>query len=199
MKKYRVSKTDKQKLSVNDLEWTRAEELRLEYCWASGAPRTSAYILRHESGLYVKFTSEEYPQRIEYREYNAPVNRDSCVEIFLAPDVNDTEHYINFEMNASGYMYLGYGTKACRSAISDVDFDIFCVEVERRNDGWELMLFIPFDFLKKYFENLTDVMRANLYKCADRSANPHHLAWSEVESERPLFHDPDYFGILNLS
>ena len=144
MKKYRVLKTDKQKLSVNDLEWTRAEELRLEYCWASGAPRTSAYILRHESGLYVKFTSEEYPQRIEYREYNAPVNRDSCVEIFLAPDVNDTEHYINFEMNAGGYMYLGYGTKACRSAISDVDFDIFCVEVERRNDGWELMLFIPF-------------------------------------------------------
>ena len=150
MKEYKAFKTDKQKLSLNDSEWSRAGELQLDFSWVAGAPRTSAYMLEVDRGLYVKFASDEYPQRIEYREYNAPVNRDSCVEIFLAPDINDTEHYLNFEMNAGGYMYLGYGTKSCRAPISDVDFDIFGVEVERGAYGWSLMLFIPFDFLVSY-------------------------------------------------
>ena len=198
MKEYTVLKTDKSSLSLFDPEWSRAGELSLDFSWVAGAPRTSAYMLKVDRGLYVKFVSDEHPQRIEYRQYNDPVNRDSCVEIFLTPDVNDTEHYLNFEMNAGGCMYLGYGTKSCRSAITDVDFGIFGVEVERSCDGWALMLFIPFDFLGEYFECLTDTMRANLYKCADRSSNPHHLAWSPVMSDRPLFHDPEFFGILKL-
>jgi hypothetical protein len=42
------------------------------------------------------------------------------------------------------------------------------------------------------------VWRANFYKCADKSSNPHWITWSPVENDKPNFHLPGYFGRLEF-
>ena len=43
---------------------------------------------------------------------------------------------------------------------------------------------------------LPSSIRANFYKCADRTAHPHFLAWNRVDAPAPDFHRPDFFGEL---
>jgi hypothetical protein len=39
---------------------------------------------------------------------------------------------------------------------------------------------------------------ANFYKCGDDTMQPHYLTWSPVSTERPDFHQPDFFGLLRF-
>ena len=41
-------------------------------------------------------------------------------------------------------------------------------------------------------------MRANFYKCGDKTLQPHFLSWSPIHSEKPDFHRPEDFGIINF-
>jgi hypothetical protein len=43
----------------------------------------------------------------------------------------------------------------------------------------------------------TDVnWRANFFKIAVKTSNPHNISWSAVKSDIPDFHLPAYFGNL---
>jgi hypothetical protein len=35
---------------------------------------------------------------------------------------------------------------------------------------------------------------ANFYKCGDKLAEPHFIAWSNIDTPKPDFHRPDFFG-----
>jgi len=41
-------------------------------------------------------------------------------------------------------------------------------------------------------------VRANFYKCGDELQTPHFLSWNPVRTERPDFHRPDFFGVLEF-
>lgn len=67
---------------------------------------------------------------------------------------------------------------------------------------WTLEYRIPFAMLEK-FSNVTRPgkgveWRANLYKIAENSSNPHYITWSVVENDKPNFHMPRFFGILKF-
>ena len=47
-------------------------------------------------------------------------------------------------------------------------------------------------------ENLPHSLRANFYKCGDKTAHPHYLSWSPIHTEKPDFHRPEFFGELIL-
>ena len=34
----------------------------------------------------------------------------------------------------------------------------------------------------------------NFYKCASGSSQPHYLSWNPINTEKPDFHRPDFFG-----
>ena len=44
-----------------------------------------------------------------------------------------------------------------------------------------------------------DVLKANFYKCGDKLSVPHYLSWNPVTTEKPDFHRPEYFGLLEFA
>jgi len=65
---------------------------------------------------------------------------------------------------------------------------------------WTIEYRIPLGFLKKY-SIVTQpgpdiVWRANFFKIAENSSNPHYITWSPVSNPVPQFHLPQFFGKL---
>lgn len=40
--------------------------------------------------------------------------------------------------------------------------------------------------------------RGNLYKCGDGLEQPHYLSWSAIDTPKPDFHVPEFFGIIDF-
>jgi Carbohydrate-binding family 9 len=40
--------------------------------------------------------------------------------------------------------------------------------------------------------------KANFYKCGDKLAQPHFLAWNRIETPEPDFHQPAFFGDIEF-
>ena len=146
--------------------------------------------------LYVRLGAEEKEIRAEYRTAPAPVHEDSCLEFFFMPE--GAEKYLNFEINPNGCLHIGFGTgRENRERIllpgAEAYFDI---RTRRTGTGWEVSYRIPADFIRERYPGFecTGKLRANVYKCGDRTAHPHYLAWNEVLTETPDFHRPEYFG-----
>lgn len=60
--------------------------------------------------------------------------------------------------------------------------------------AWNLLVAIPFELIGLDGNNLPEKLYANFYKCADGTSLPHYLSWSPIETEKPDFHRPDFFG-----
>ena len=41
-------------------------------------------------------------------------------------------------------------------------------------------------------------VRANFYKCGDETPEPHFLSWNPIDTPKPDFHLPEFFGLLEL-
>ena len=65
---------------------------------------------------------------------------------------------------------------------------------------WEVALLIPYKVFFKHAITGLDGMsiRANFYKCGDELQKPHFLSWSPIKIEKPDFHRPDFFGLLEF-
>ena len=64
--------------------------------------------------------------------------------------------------------------------------------------NWRVTLVIPFELIGVDPEALPEKLRANIYKCGDKTAHPHFLSWSPVGTPSPDFHRPEFFGELIL-
>jgi hypothetical protein len=66
--------------------------------------------------------------------------------------------------------------------------------------NWELTVVIPFEVFM--YDSLSSLQgrrcTANFYKCGDCLPEPHFLSWSEIKSNKPDFHLPEYFGALHF-
>ena len=199
---YEINPTKESKLPLHSPLWQEAVQGRIEQNnWKefSYTPETTFYILNGAEGLGIKFQTQEHPVWVQYHHFNGPVNRDSCVEIFLNFDPKNTENYINFEINAAGILQLGYGKdEQNRIKLHDINPSIFKIETEATNKGWCLKFFIPFDFILKYYPQISKILRGNLYKCADQSPKPHYLTWQPIQTPAPKFHVRESFGKLIL-
>ena len=63
---------------------------------------------------------------------------------------------------------------------------------------WELTVEIPFKLIGIDPENIPLKLTGNFYKCADDTESKHYVSWSPVETEKPDFHRPEFFGELIL-
>ena len=65
---------------------------------------------------------------------------------------------------------------------------------------WEVALLIPYKVFFKHAITGLDGMsiRANFYKCGDELQKPHFLSWNPIKIEKPDFHRPDFFGLLEF-
>ena len=58
------------------------------------------------------------------------------------------------------------------------------------------------DFIGKTFGKTQfsrgEVIKGNFYKCGDKTEIPHFGMWSPIDSEKPNFHQPQFFGEMEI-
>jgi len=72
-------------------------------------------------------------------------------------------------------------------------------EGERQVSDWNLYLEIPKQAMGFGGDELLSgqKIRANFYKCGDKTPKPHFLSWNPIDLPRPDFHVPRFSGSLN--
>lgn len=182
-----------------------------KYPWGGDyRPRAEFSLTYGEKALYLGLRAWENTDflRVTKQALCRDVWHDSCLEFFLMPMPDMDAHYMNFEFNPTGAMFLGLGT--CRqdnvflegTDISQFDILPFCQDVGNRVTLWGIQAKIPLAFLHRFFPllNLNPgvKVRANFYKCGEKTPKPHYGCWSEINSPEPDFHRPECFGTLTL-
>ena len=158
--------------------------------------------------ILLKFYVTEQWFKAEKTETNQDVYEDSCVEFFVSP--SDDGIYYNLEFNGIGTCLMGSGTgredrrRADPEIISRIRRKTSVGEksVSERSGGfsWTITMAIPFNvfFRHSITELKGKTFRANFYKCGDQLSVPHYVTWNPVETEKPDYHKPEYFGVLKF-
>jgi len=154
--------------------------------------------------LYYQVTGESI--RAVNTEDFGSVWEDSCVEFFMQRQGENT--YRNFECNVLGVLLAAH--HETREKAVQLTGEVQSVirhstishryEEGRQVSDWTLYLEIP----KKAMgfaahESLTgQKIRANFYKCGDKTPEPHFISWNPIDLSNPDFHVPQFFGLLQL-
>ncbi len=181
------------------------EKNRLEFVpWTAYPYKPSVLfaIAYNHSSILLKFFVQEKQIRALNNKINSSIWEDSCVEFFISFD--DGINYYNVEFNCIGTGLIGYGkSKTHRNLLDATTVNqvktLSNINSEKgKKVSWELTMIIPLSvFEYTPMSTLTKrKCRANFYKCGDLLPEPHFISWSNIESENPNFHLPDYFGHL---
>ena len=169
------------------------------------APLCGGRIARTQDALVVDFRVSGLDLRARNTEDNGRQWEDSCVEVFIQ-DPEDGNYY-NFEINALGKVLACTGPDRHNRTprpVEEMEDILRFSQVEGgpiEEEGihtWRVGVIIPFYLIGIDPENLPGSIRANFYKCGDKTAHPHFLSWSPVETPKPDFHRPEFFGELIL-
>lgn len=174
------------------------------------APQVEFRIAYSESEIYLQYNVKESAIRALYdKDEGSRPFEDSCVEFFMIPGADD-EIYYNLELNCIGFGTFdgGAGRRDRKRFGQDVMEKIRRestlspkqIEASQGEFQWSITIAIPISLY-----SLSDFpflsgreVRANFYKCGDKTPTPHYLSWSPVGTERPNFHTPEYFGIIKF-
>lgn len=171
-------------------------------------PKVSFKIAHNGSHLFIQYFVVENEILAKIKEDNGAVWTDSCVEFFIS--FNSSPFYYNAEFSCIGKALLGYrkerkdvvyGNHNIMSSIkrySSLGIDNF--ERKKGDFEWNLLLVIPASaFWMSELESFCGVeARGNFYKCGDDLSTPHFLSWHPINTEKPNFHLPNFFGVLSF-
>ena len=123
-----------------------------------------------------------------------PVWEDSCVEFFC--QVPGDDHYFRLG-RAEDVQPLPPEQMARIERICTFPREAF-----EEKDGlfeWAVEERIPLDLIFRDKKPVfPQVLRANFYKCADKTKLPHFLSWQPILLPKPDFHCPQFFGEITL-
>ena len=191
--------------------WSTIPALTINhYLWLDNGykPHVEVKLCYGPQSLYVHFDVFEAKIRVRFTQFQDPVYKDSCVEMFIDPFPEKRLGYINVETNAAGAALVAIGLeRSRRTPIPQADLDGFEIisSVKGPISGyhgaefWTLAYKLPLSLFAKYYEakiRSGQAARANFYKCGDETETPHFGAWSPVRMPQPDFHRPEYFGRL---
>lgn len=168
-------------------------------------PITNFNIARSTNSIFIKFSVRGSMLRAIYSNDHDPVHEDSCVEFFCMPE--ESEKYTNFEFNCIGTCSASSRKSRIENVVPFSMEEMKTIErfpslgrrVFKEMEGmfeWELTVKIPFKLMKIDPTNLPKKIRGNFYKCADGTDSPHYVSWSPIQTEKPDFHRPEFFGEL---
>ena len=174
-------------------------------------PTVQAKLAYDDENIYIIWKVDDQYIRAVAEADQGPVFRDSCVEFFFIPDNLGGTEYFNLEMNCGGTMLFHHQDFNKEGSVNISKDDIGQMKVAhsmprlikkeiQEETTWYLEYAIPFAILTNYYHlelpESGTVWRANLYKCADDTSQPHWLTWSKVDYPEPRFHLPEFFGTL---
>jgi Carbohydrate-binding family 9 len=165
-------------------------------------PDVKFHIAHTGDHIVLTYNVEEEEVRHVNRSINSSVWEDSCVEFFIS---FDNRGYYNFEFNCIGTALVGFGIdRNNRKLLPETLVKrIKCLaSMEKKTDScqWQLQTIIPLSvFMYHAIFNLEGKKcKANFYKCGDKLAKPHFLAWNNIETADPDFHQPAFFADIEF-
>ena len=182
-------------------DWNKVEKLSIDNLLLPEPTQVQAWaqLCYDDEALYVRMGAVEKDIRAELTGPLDPICQDSCLEFFFCPILGD-KRYINIECNPNGCLFLG----TAHNIDSQIRFipstPSILPEIQRTADGWELTYTVPYTFIRQIFPEFSPAagkaIRANCYKCGDKTVKPHWLTWNPVPYQRAAFHNPDAFGTM---
>jgi len=173
------------------------------------SPSVGFRISHDSDNIYLWYSVDEMTTRAEEGTPGEFVYKDSCVEFFIQPRLDDP-HYYNFEWNAIGTLYLAYRTGRADAELAPKEvLSLVKAEssigrepfAERVEGPWSLKITIPRQALWhsdiQSFDGLK--ARANFYKCGDGLKVPHYITWAPIDTPRPDYHRPEFFAPIEFS
>lgn len=189
------------------VDWNSLPRIEIDAPIAPSLSPATAYaqICASEEALLLHLSATEPEIRAEETGPLAETCEDSCLEFFFRPMAEDMR-YFNLEFNPNGCLFLGFG-----SCIEDLlrivpeeaqKKTLFCPEILRREDGWEIFFRVPYSFIKGFFPEFRvepgKALYCNFYKCGDSLRQPHYLTWNPIMRQGiSRFHTPAEFGRLD--
>ena len=177
-------------------------------------PTTEVKMVYDEDNIYVIFKVQDKYVSCTTVEINGPVWEDSCVEFFFSPDTNHPERYFNLEVNCGGTPLMHYNIVPRKDFIKLKEEEIKKITIASSMPAvvypeitepviWFIEYKIPIRVLTKYAEITAPskgiVWKVNFFKIAEKTSNPHYMTWAVVESSKPDFHRPEYFGNIEFN
>lgn len=174
-------------------------------------PEAEVKMMYDKDNIYLIFRVKDKNVRCITNKINGPVWQDSAVEFFFSPDTDLPLLYFNLETNCGGTPLLHYNViprkeskKLTEEEIKQIDLAHSLPEIVdpeiKEPVTWTLEYKIPFSLLEKYSKVTRPAKgvewRANFYKIAENSSNPHYITWSVIDKPIPNFHVPQSFGKL---
>jgi len=166
-------------------------------------PKAEFSIAYGKNCILLKFFVTEKAIRAVNVKTNDNVYEDTCVEFFIA--FGKEKNYYNLEFNCIGTCLAGFGEgKESRTLLSEGIIKKIKANPQLQHPGtqkskdiyWDLTLIIPLDVFcfHQQLDLKEETARVNFYKCGDLLPDPHFLAWSNIKSDLPNFHLPEFFG-----
>lgn len=162
------------------------------------APETKFTLAHTDEMFYVRFEVKgEVPLSTKTNDLEL-VNEDACVEIFIGD--KDNTHYWNFEFNPAGVCNASHRKERKVDVVrlnAEQLQSIKRFPVQLCAAHWSLLVGIPFSLIN-LDRTKEHSLRANLYKCGDKTAMKHYASWNPIEAEAPAFHLPEFFGEIQF-
>ena len=197
-----IAKRSDERLGVLDARWERVPYVKLAYVWQDAFPSpytTTARLIHGKDGVTVRLSTNEWPLRATETVCNGRICDDSCMEFFFTPNEQD-KAYINIEINPFGLTHIGYGEGRHGRKLIDIEGEGLVIETAiRPREGWAATVFVPYTFIDKHFSSHAATFRANFYKCGELTVREHYSVWNPIETQKPDYHQPAFFGKITLS
>lgn len=182
--------------------------------------KASLYAAASPKQLALLFVVDEpddsWPPRATAQKDGEPVYEDSAVEVFFQPSAAGDD-YINIEMNSAGVILTAIGpNRETRTSLesklrSSLTVHPFSGEQSEFPRGiassdrrWGIILGIPSDILSCFGLSSGSLfspeveLKANAYKCGDKTLKPHYHSLFPVMSAAPDYHRPQDFGTVRF-
>lgn len=218
---YRVRRLDRTAFGRdwNASPWSNVPALTVAEFHADSTahrPLTEAKLAYDDRGLQLFFRVQDRFVRAVNTRLHGPVCKDSCVEFFFEPE--GRPGYFNLEINCAGtplMFFVRYPTTAggarqvtplSPSQMEQVSIraslpKFIPIEI-RKPLTWWVQATIPFavlaDFLGPLGELEGRTWRANFYKIASHTSQPHWGCWSPIKKVLS-FHQPRYFAPIRFA
>lgn len=168
-------------------------------------PITYFFIGRSSDAIFLKYSVKGSMLKAVYTEDQSPVYEDSCVEFFCMPE--GAEKYTNFEFNCIGTCSASMRKSRNEDVVPFTKEEMATIERNpsigkkpfKEMEGmfeWELTVKIPMKLMNLDPDHLPEKIRGNFYKCADDTDSVHFVSWAPIKTEKPDFHQTDFFGEL---
>ncbi len=201
----RHSAVDLSATDLNSPEWSKAQLVQIDRYW-SGNPapdgrKAEARILWSNTALHLRFVcNQAEPLTISSNPQLSHKtiglwDRDVC-EIFIAPDPNIVERYLEFEAAPTGEWLDVAIHMTPEKRESDWEFHsgmTTAAHVEK--DRVTIAMRIPWNHWI-HEPQKGERWRVNLFRCVGTGETRGYIAWQPTRTPQPNFHVPQAFGWL---